>query len=191
MLETSDRYRRHTIPGSVALELRGSPTDENYFSGSTFVPDFLLVGKLISERSSTASKRFGEKYRGRSRLNRFIRNNMIPSFQIWNAASSCFPCIESMLSYRSTPPATNSTFLQSGTSFLIHPERNLEPSGTIWNHLDPNMESTREEPLLVKRKHPSSAAYSSSCRQPLPCPPIWNQHRNLERSGTIWNASRR
>ena len=32
------------------MELRGSPTDENYFSGSTFVPDFLLVGKLISEK---------------------------------------------------------------------------------------------------------------------------------------------
>ena len=71
---------------------------------------------------------------------------MIPSFQIWNAASSCFPCIESMLSYRSTPPATNSSFLRSGTSFLIHPECNLEPSGTIWNHLDPNMEPPREEP---------------------------------------------
>ena len=54
LFETSDRYRRHTIPGSVAvaMELRRSPTDENYFSGSTFVPDLLLtlVGKLISEK---------------------------------------------------------------------------------------------------------------------------------------------
>ena len=64
LFETSDRYRRHTIPGRVAMELRGSPTDENYFSGSTFVPDFLLVGKLISEKGRPLRQKDLEKNTG-------------------------------------------------------------------------------------------------------------------------------
>ena len=43
---------------------RGSPTDENYFSGSTFVPDFLLVGKLISEKGRPLRQKDLEKNTG-------------------------------------------------------------------------------------------------------------------------------
>ena len=174
----------------MAMELRGSPTDENYFSGSTFVPDFLLVGKLISEKGRPL-KMIWRKILGSFQIESIHpeqHDPIVPDLERSFILFSLHRINAKLQEYPPPPPPIQASYNLERVFLFIRNAiwNHLERSGTIWIRAWSHRVRNRSW-IRGNIRAPLHTRVVVDNR----CPPIWNRHRNLERSGTIWNASRR